>query len=176
MTNQPFSFTEAVEAVAARDADFQEGLDWQQTDHPLEAAAAFRRSLAKAGDNAVVYTFYGWALAEAGDHHGAIAACRKAIRLDPEWGQAWNDLGEYLMETGRVDEALFAIRRALKSRSFDSPHLAYMNLARYYLYQGSLRRALGAAEQAGRLAPGFRPAQHLAEWIAERMAEWNIRD
>ena len=176
MMREPFSLEMIVEELAAQDADFQEGLDWQQTGHPREAAAAFKRALAHYPDSAVVWTFYAWALSASGDPHGAIAACRRAIASDAEWGPAWNDLGEYLMDTGREDEALFVIRRALKAKRFDSPHLAQMNLSRYYLYKGSMRRALAAAREVQRLAPGFRPAARLADWISERMREWNIRD
>ena len=176
MMREPFSLEMIVEELAAQDADFQEGLDWQQTDHPREAAAAFKRVLARYPDSAVVWTFYAWALSASGDPHGAIAACRRAIASDAEWGPAWNDLGEYLMDTGREDEALFVIRRALKAKRFGSPHLAQMNLGRYYLYKGSMRRALAAAREAQRLVPGFRPAAPLADWIRERMREWNIHD
>ncbi|WP_414040707.1 tetratricopeptide repeat protein [Acidithiobacillus sp. M4-SHS-6] len=176
MNNEPFSLDAAIEERLAADPDFQTGLDWHQTGHPEEAAEAFKRALDADPDSALIWTFYAWALAASGDSHGAIAACRRAIACDAEWGQAWNDLGEYLMDTGRENEALFVIRRALKSRHFDAPHLAQMNLARYYLHQGSMRRALAAAQQAELLAPGFRPAEKLARWIDERMREWNIRD
>ncbi|MHB1749862.1 MAG: tetratricopeptide repeat protein [Acidithiobacillus sp.] len=174
--NEPFSLDMIVDELAAQDVDFQEGLDWQQTDHPQEAAIAFKRALEHGPKSAVIWTFYAWALSASGDPHGAIAACRRAIACDAEWGQAWNDLGEYLMDTGREDEALFVIRRALKAKRFDSPHLAQMNLARYYLHKGSMRRALAAAQEAQRLVPGFRPAARLADWISERMQEWNIKD
>jgi hypothetical protein len=39
-----------------------------------------------------------------------------------------------------------------------------------------MRRALAAAQEAQHLAPGFRPAEKLVQWIDERMQEWNIRD
>lgn len=162
-----------IQARVLSDEDFREGLDWQQVGRLPEAIRCYQRSLTHE-ESAVVWTFMGWALAESGDHHAAIAACKKAIKLDPEFGHAWNDLGAYFMETGRVDEALFALKRALKSKYFDAPHLAYMNLARYYLHQGKLRRALDAAKSAQDLSPGYRPAIKLAEWIRERMEEWNI--
>ena len=176
MTQTEFSLDAAIQETAERNPIFQEGLDWQQTGHPDEAARAFKRAIDAGEESALLWSFYAWALSEAGDPHAAIAACRKAIALDPEWGVAWNDLGEYLMETGRIEEALFSIRRALRSRHFDRPHLAQMNLARYYLHTGSLVRARRAAEEAARLAPGFRPAQELSRWIRERQEEWGLKD
>lgn len=157
------------------DEHFREGLDWQQVGNLQEAIRCYQRSLSK-GESAVVWTFLGWALAESGDHHGAISACKRAIKLDPEFGHAWNDLGAYLMETGRVEEALFALKRALRSRHFDAHHLAYMNLSRYYLHQGKLRKALESAQTALEMSPGYRPAAKLAEWIKDRMQAWEIRD
>jgi len=172
----PFSLDEQIQEAAERNADFAEGLDWQQTGHFAEAVQFFRKALEQEPDLPLFWTFYAWALAASGDVHGAISASRKAIALDPEWGVAWNDLGEYLMESGRVEEALFPIRRALRSRHFDRAHLAYMNLARYYLHLGQLRRARQAAEEAHRLVPIFHPAKELAEWIRERQEAWGIDD
>lgn len=157
------------------DENFREGLDWQQVGKLREAIQCYERSLSL-GESAVVWTFMGWALAEGGDHHAAIAACKKAIKLDPEFGHAWNDFGAYLMETGRVEESLFALKRALRSRHFDAHHLAHMNLARYYLHQGRLRKALDAAQTALDIAPGYRPAAKLVEWIRDRMSAWEIWD
>lgn len=164
-----------IEMQVECDEDFRTGLDWQQTGNLQEAIACYERSLSRQ-ETAVVWTFLGWAQAETGDHHAAIAACKHAIRIDPEFGHAWNDLGAYFMETGRVDEALFALKRALRSKCFDSPHLAHMNLARYYLHQGKLRRAYESARAAQEYAPGYRPAAKLTEWIKERMEAWEIWD
>ncbi|MBU2753203.1 tetratricopeptide repeat protein [Acidithiobacillus sp. CV18-2] len=172
----PFSLDDLIQDEAERNDDFAEGLDWQQTGHFPEAVKSFRKALDAEPDSPLFWTFYAWALAESGDVHGAIAACRKAIGLDPEWGIAWNDLGEYLMESGRIEEALFPIRKALRSKHFDRQHLAYMNLARYYLHHGQLRRARQAAEEAHRLLPIFHPAKELAEWIRERQEAWGIDD
>ena len=170
----PFSLDEQIQEEAARNEDFAEGLDWQQTGHFSEAVNSFRKAVDAQHESPLYWTFYAWALAESGDVHAAIAACRKAIALDAEWGVAWNDLGEYLMESGRVEDALFPILKALRSKHFDRQHLAYMNLARYYLHHGRLRRARQAAEEALRLLPIFHPAQELAEWIRERQEAWGI--
>ncbi len=56
--NELFSLDMIIDELAAQDIDFQEGLDWQQTDHPQEAAIAFKRALEHAPDSAVVWTFY----------------------------------------------------------------------------------------------------------------------
>ncbi len=43
----------------------------------------------------------------------AAAQFRSAVRLDPEYVEAWNNLGSMLAELGRLSEAAGAFRRAL---------------------------------------------------------------
>ena len=43
----------------------------------------------------------------------AIALHRQALALDPDYAEAWQDLGEVLRKRGRLDEAEKAVRRAL---------------------------------------------------------------
>jgi Tfp pilus assembly protein PilF len=43
----------------------------------------------------------------------AIAECHKAIETDPSFGNPYNDIGAYLMQKGKVDEAIPWFLRAL---------------------------------------------------------------
>ncbi len=45
-----------------------------------------------------------------------MASFQRAIALAPELAEAHNDLGQALLEEGRVDEALAALREALRLR------------------------------------------------------------
>ena len=42
----------------------------------------------------------------------AIAQCEIAIELDPEFGNPYNDIGVYLMQQQRLDEAIPWLERA----------------------------------------------------------------
>jgi Flp pilus assembly protein TadD len=48
----------------------------------------------------------------AGDSDKAIAHLQRAVSIDPEYGQAWNDLGVALMRKGRTAEAADCFQKA----------------------------------------------------------------
>ena len=70
-----------------------------------EAIRLYKRSIA-AHPTAEAYTFLGWSYSSMGRVDDAIVHCKKAIGLDPEFGNAYNDIGAYLIQLGRFDEAL----------------------------------------------------------------------
>jgi tetratricopeptide (TPR) repeat protein len=66
-----------------------------------------------------------------GDRTAAAAAYSAATRADPTSADAWNNLAQVLMEQGRRDEALQALRRAL---ALGGPRLeTYQQLERQLL-------------------------------------------
>ncbi|MBU6429271.1 MAG: tetratricopeptide repeat protein, partial [Cyanobacteria bacterium REEB65] len=69
------------------------------------AIAHYRRSL-EFCPTAEAYTFLGWTFSFLGNLQEAIAACQKAIHLDPEFGNPYNDIGVYLIEQGSYDQAI----------------------------------------------------------------------
>jgi superkiller protein 3 len=50
----------------------------------------------------------------------AIERFRQAVELDPEYAEAWNNLGNALAEAGRIAGAIYALRQALEI----APHYA----------------------------------------------------
>ena len=44
----------------------------------------------------------------------AIAACRQAIRIKPDYAEAHNNLGNALKDIGQLDEAVAAHRQAIR--------------------------------------------------------------
>ena len=55
---------------------------------------------------AEAYTYLGWTYHFQGKMDEAIEQCKKAIELDPEFGNPYNDIGAYLIEMRRYDEAI----------------------------------------------------------------------
>src|SRR5271154_6166601 len=53
---------------------------------------------------AEAYTFRGWAFEGMGRIDDAIAECRRAIEVDPSFGNPYNDIGAYLISKGAIDE------------------------------------------------------------------------
>src|ERR1700735_4063424 len=55
---------------------------------------------------AEAHTFLGWTYHFQGKVDEAIAECKRAIEVDPEFGNPYNDIGSYLIALGRFDEAI----------------------------------------------------------------------
>lgn len=103
---------------------------------------------------AEAHTFRAWALSAENRLEDAIAECRKAIEVDPSFGNPYNDLGSYLMVLGRADEAIEWLERAKKAPRYEPRHFPYINLGRLYAAKGLVRRAISEFEGAQRLCPG----------------------
>lgn len=93
---------------------------------------------------AEAHTFLGWTYSFMGRLDEAIAECHKAIEVDPDFGNPYNDIGAYLMQRGQLDEAIPWLLRAMKAPRYENPHFPYMNLARVWERKG--RWADAAAE------------------------------
>ena len=52
----------------------------------------------------------------AGQFDEAVRSCREAIRLQPDFAPAWNNLAAALDGKGELDEALRAMREAVRLR------------------------------------------------------------
>ncbi|MCB0043627.1 MAG: tetratricopeptide repeat protein, partial [Caldilinea sp.] len=61
------------------------------------------------------FTFLGWALSYLSLYPEAIAACKRAIALDPTFGNPYNDIGSYLVALGDEDEAVTWFKRAMRA-------------------------------------------------------------
>jgi len=104
------------------------------------------------------HTFLGWAYSSLGRYRTAIAECLRAIKLDPHYGNPYNDIGVYLMELRRFDEAEYWFHRALAAPRYATPHYAHYNLGRLYERQGDWIRAIGEYYTALMMEPSYHPA------------------
>ena len=121
------------------------------------ATELYRRSI-EAHPTAEAYTHLAWAYRFLGRIEDAIAACKKAIDVDPAYGCPYNDIGGYLIELGRPDEAIPWLERALTSNRYDSYHFPWYNLGRAYLAKEMFRRARECFEKALEIAPDYAAA------------------
>lgn len=103
---------------------------------------------------AEAYTFRGWAYSSFDRIDDAIAECKKAIEIDPSFGNPYNDIGSYLLRLGKLDEAIDWLEKAKQARRYGPRHFPYMNLGRIYASQGMLMRAVEEFEKALELCPG----------------------
>jgi Tfp pilus assembly protein PilF len=122
-----------------------------------EAAEAFRHSIA-AAPTAEGHTFLGWSLSRLGRLEEAIEECRRAIALDPDYGNPYNDIGVYLIDLGRLAEAVPWLEQALSAPRYCCRHYPHFNLGRILLAQGDLEGAARRFERALVEEPGYEPA------------------
>ena len=66
---------------------------------------------------AEAHTFLGWAYHFQGKLDEAIEQCRTAIDIDPEFGNPYNDIGAYLIELHRYDDAIPWLERAIEAKT-----------------------------------------------------------
>ena len=104
------------------------------------------------------YTFRGWAVSFLGRIDEAIEDCKRAIRIDPEFGNPYNDIGVYLMQQGRLDEAVPWFQTAKKVKRYEPRHFPYLNMGRIYLSKGDCMRAIDEFVGALDLHPEDRTA------------------
>jgi Tfp pilus assembly protein PilF len=149
-----------VEHDAGRQADayFQAAYAAQMRGDLDEAITLYRKSLACV-PTAEAYTFLGWTLSSKGDYEGAIRECRRAIAIDPGFGNPFNDIGSYLITMGRTEDAIPWLRRAMEAPRYEPRHYPHVNLARVYVKHGQVDAAIAELRLALAIAPQYRPAR-----------------
>lgn len=136
---------------------WEEGCQRQMAQDLEGAIRCYRDSIALC-PTAEAHTFLGWALSWKGDINAAISECRRAIEVDPQFGNPYNDIGAYLIELGRLDEAIEWLEKAKRAPRYEPRHFPYLNLGRIYVAQGLVTAAIAEFEQALAIAPGDRTA------------------
>jgi len=116
------------------------------------------------------FTYRGWARSGLKDYEGAIADCHRAIDLDPEFGNAYNDIGAYYLDTGQPDEAVPWLRMALKARRYENYCFPYYNLGRILEGSGRLEEALRHYRKSLDENPGFGTAAKAIERVEAKLA------
>jgi tetratricopeptide (TPR) repeat protein len=128
----------------------------------------YQRSIA-ACPTAEAHTFLGWTYSFQGRLEEAIDECQKAISVDPSFGNPYNDIGAYLIELGRLDEAIPWLERATRAPRYASPHFPRLNLGRVYLAKEMYSRALEEFRAVVDLKPDHVPAQQAVAAIRRKL-------
>jgi len=137
---------------------FQRAYEAQMAGRLEEAITLYRRSI-DLHPTAEAHTFLGWALSYLDRHAEAIAECKVAISIDPDFGNPYNDIGAYLIAMGREDEAIDWLERAKTARRYEPRHYPYFNLARVYVRQHKIYEAIRELKSAVAIAPRYTAAR-----------------
>jgi tetratricopeptide (TPR) repeat protein len=119
----------------------QRAMHLQMSGELDESIRLYRESIAVC-PTADAHTYLGWAYSFQGRIDDAIVECEIAIKLDPEFGNPYNDIGVYLMQQERLDEAIPWLERAKTAKRYEPRHFPYLNLGRVYVTKGMINKAL----------------------------------
>jgi tetratricopeptide (TPR) repeat protein len=133
---------------------FQRAYEYQMSDELDLAIEYYKRSI-EVYPTAEAHTFLGWTYSFQGKLHEAIAECKKAIEVDPDFGNPYNDIGAYLIELGRYDEAIPWLEKAIHAKRYESRHYPHYNLGRVYLIKGMIKKALEEFQKALEIYPDY---------------------
>jgi tetratricopeptide (TPR) repeat protein len=132
------------------------------------AIARYQESIASR-PTAEAHTFLGWALSFIDRLDDAIAECKKAIAVDPDFGNPYNDIGSYLLKQGKLDDAIPWLEQAINAKRYEPRHYPHCNLGRIYWAKGMLNRAISELERALELEPTSRFAQGALAAIRQQL-------
>lgn len=116
------------------------------------ARERFKRS-AEACATADALTYWGWMEFQLGNTERAIELCEQAITLDPEFGNPYNDIGSYLFQKGKLDEAIPWLEKAVRATRYEPRQFPHINLGRIYLKKSMPLRALEEFQKALGFSP-----------------------
>src|SRR5688572_2372161 len=96
-----------------------------------ESIDLYKQSIAVV-PTAEAHTFLGWAYSLQNRYDEAIAECRQAIAVDPDFGNPYNDIGAYLIEQGQFQNAIPWLEKATRAARYESYCYPHYNLGRVY--------------------------------------------
>jgi Tfp pilus assembly protein PilF len=139
-----------------------------QMEGDFERAIELYRGSIALYPTAEAHTFLGWTFHFQGKIDEAIEECKRAIEVDPDFGNPYNDIGSYLIQLGRHDEAIPWLEQAIAAKRYEPRHFPYYNLGRAYLAKGSINRARELFQQSLEIEPQYTCARRGLE-SARRM-------
>lgn len=146
--------------------------DHQAVKELARAVELYSESI-EAFPTAEAYTFRGWAYKSFGCVDDAIEECKRAIEVDPSYGNPYNDIGAYLIDKGEAEEAIEWLEKAKRAPRYEPRHYPCMNLGRLYTQKGMVMKAIAEYEEALRLAAGDQAAEAIAEQLQSLRAMLN---
>ena len=145
-----------------------EAMKLQMAEEFDDAIRLYKESIALY-PTADAHTYLGWAYSFKGRLNEAIAQCEIAIELDPDFGNPYNDIGVYLMQQQKLDDAIPWLERAKSAKRYEPRHFPYINLGRVYLTKGMIQKVLEEFGGALQINPGDSELAQLTEELQRKL-------
>jgi len=129
-----------------------------QMDGELDLAVSLYKQSIALHATAEAHTYLGWTYRFQGKLDAAIEECKKAIATDPDFGNPYNDIGAYLIEQGKPEEAIPWLEKAIRSRRYEAYHYPWYNLGRVYIALETYSKARECFGKSLEMAPRYRAA------------------
>jgi protein O-mannosyl-transferase len=104
----------------------------------------------------------------------AIDHLQEAVRLRPDYADAYFNLGSVLFRKGQIDQAIAQWQKALAIRPHDAE--AHRNVASALRKQGNVKEAISEYEQALNIVPEDSVALNNLAWILATSSDASLRD
>jgi Tfp pilus assembly protein PilF len=147
---------------------FQQAYELQMEGQFEQAIDLYKQSI-EAYPTAQAHTFLGWTYSFQERLDEAIEECHRAIEVDPDFGNPYNDIGVYLMQKGRFDEALSWLEKAKQAPRYEPRHFPYLNTGRIYMARGEWLKALKEFEKAVEVMPNDPGARQVLAELRGRL-------
>jgi tetratricopeptide (TPR) repeat protein len=136
---------------------FRQAYELQMRGDYQQALELYGRSIATY-PTAEAYTFRGWTYSFLGEYDHAIQDCHQAIRIDPDFGNPYNDIGAYLIEQEKWDDAIPWFEKAMAAKRYEARCFPHFNLGRVYEHQRKWEKAKKCYRQAYSINQEYRIA------------------
>ena len=104
-------------------------------------------------DSAEILTLIGWSYSLLGNFEQAKSYCMKAIQKDTQYGPAYNDYGNYILNEGQVRESLRWFELAKRAHNYQNREYPYINAGRAFVLLKQYENGLNEFSLALTLAP-----------------------
>ena len=134
-----------------------------QMEGDYERAVELYQSSLELHPTAEAHTFLGWTYHYQGKLLDAISECKRAIELDPDFGNPYNDIGAYMIELGQFDEAIPWLQQAVEARRYEPRHFPHYNMGRAYLGKEMYGAAMRCFQESISIEPRYSLARQALE-------------
>lgn len=147
---------------------FLKAFEYQMQRDFAKAIELYEKSIATY-PTAQAYTFLGWTYSFKEEYQKAIELCLKAIELDPQYGNPYNDIGSYYIHLRQFEEAIPYLQRAIDAPNYDARHYAHYNLGRVYERQGRWFDAVEEYKRSIEIEPKYKIARDALQKLQAQM-------